>query len=159
MEYTAIPLMEVVVPVSGEIRFRKDRHRRFKLVTGVAVAAVLGVAALLLLGGDPKGAPPPEALAMEKALMSAAHGAPSRPGVRAATTQQLQAVTTNNYRLVGPEAETFGCGRMEVLHNGQWGSICDDGFNQHNAIVACLSLNMGVGVPDPRSGLAHQSCG
>ncbi|XP_041372563.1 deleted in malignant brain tumors 1 protein-like [Gigantopelta aegis] len=31
-------------------------------------------------------------------------------------------------------------GRVEILHDGQWGSICDDGFNENGAHVVCRSL-------------------
>ncbi|XP_041372561.1 deleted in malignant brain tumors 1 protein-like [Gigantopelta aegis] len=31
-------------------------------------------------------------------------------------------------------------GRVEILHDGQWGSICDDGFNDTEVQVVCRSL-------------------
>ncbi|XP_061493690.1 lysyl oxidase homolog 4 [Rhineura floridana] len=42
-------------------------------------------------------------------------------------------------RLVGPKSQA-GEGRLEVLYNGQWGSVCDDDFNIHVAGVACREL-------------------
>ncbi|XP_042314905.1 lysyl oxidase homolog 4 [Sceloporus undulatus] len=42
-------------------------------------------------------------------------------------------------RLVGPRSEV-GEGRLEVLHNGQWGTVCDDDFNIQVAGVACREL-------------------
>ena len=34
-------------------------------------------------------------------------------------------------------------GRLEVYHDGQWGTVCDDQFNDINALVACQSLGLG----------------
>lgn len=40
----------------------------------------------------------------------------------------------------GPNAAT---GRLEVLHDGRWGSVCDDSFTDAEASVACRQLGLG----------------
>ena len=44
----------------------------------------------------------------------------------------------NVVRLVGGDSEQEG--RVEIMHNGEWGTVCDDSFGQTEARVVCRSL-------------------
>lgn len=52
---------------------------------------------------------------------------------------RLQALSTMKLRLVGPEGRPEE-GRLEVLYQGQWGTVCDDDFALQEAMVACRQL-------------------
>ena len=43
-------------------------------------------------------------------------------------------------------------GRVEVLYDGLWGSVCDDGWSDANAKVVCKQMNSAGGIAIPRLG-------
>ena len=40
----------------------------------------------------------------------------------------------------GSTSSSNTAGRLEVYYNGQWGTVCNDGFGSYNARTACLQL-------------------
>lgn len=46
-------------------------------------------------------------------------------------------------RIVPKRDDDPSTGRLEIYHEGEWGTICDDGFSNTGATVACRSINTG----------------
>ena len=50
------------------------------------------------------------------------------------------------FPLCPPEFRINGGGNeglLEVRHNGQWGSVCDDGFGWTEGDMACKAMGLG----------------
>ena len=55
-------------------------------------------------------------------------------------TQGLMVITDGTLRLGSYYSSSTSSGRLEIYYNGQWGTVCDDSFDQTDANVACRQL-------------------
>ena len=52
----------------------------------------------------------------------------------------ILAFQNGDVRLVNANNNTSTSGRLEVYYRGQWGTVCDDAFNNNAAMVVCRQL-------------------
>jgi hypothetical protein len=57
--------------------------------------------------------------------------------------------STVNIRLAGGMVQSEG--RVEVMHNGIWGTVCDDFWDLNDAKVVCRSLGLPNATSSPHS--------
>ena len=60
-------------------------------------------------------------------------------------------------RLVG--GSWIGEGRVEIFHNGAWGTVCDDSWDINDARVVCRALGYPGAIRAPHSGHFGQGSG
>jgi len=72
-------------------------------------------------------------------------------------SQDASVICSKNLRLIG--GNWNGEGRVEIYHNGAWGTVCDDGWDINDARVVCRILGFPDAVSAPGSARFGQGNG
>ena len=67
------------------------------------------------------------------------------------------AYAEGDIRLVGNTSPNEG--RVEVYHNGIWGTVCDDGWDLTDATVVCQQLGLFMAIDAPVAGFFGEGSG
>ncbi|XP_042577045.1 neurotrypsin-like [Cyprinus carpio] len=67
-----------------------------------------------------------------------------------------QPTQEGSVRLVGDLASS---GRVEIYHDGRWGTVCDDGWNQAEAQVVCRQMGFSGAITATSGGRFPAGCG
>ena len=57
----------------------------------------------------------------------------------------IYATYLDKLRLSSCNSDSGGCCRVEIFHEGRWGTICDDNFQDKEAGVVCRNLGFSSG--------------